>query len=815
MPFFADIILPLALPKRTYTYSVPDSVVALIQAGVRVEVQFGRSKLYSGLVERVHQETPDYAVKPIISVLDEVMVVTSEQLRLWNWISGYYCCTLGEVMAAALPGHLKLSSETKLVRNDAFGDDFSELDAECYLIAEALLLQQEITVEDARKILNKKTVFPVIQRLLNQGVLFLREDLQEKFKTRKVTAVRLMEPYRSQTAQMRAVFAELESKERQLEILMAYLALEKSRPFVKKQELLQKADVSETSLRTLIKKGVLETYEQDISRLGGYEDDLLETDKLTDQQIRAIQEIRDHFDQKDVVLLNGVTGSGKTRVYVELMQEIIRDGGQVLYLLPEIALTTQIVNRLQKVFGEDVAVYHSRINNNERVEVWKAAYSGKKVILAARSGLFLPFKNLKLVVVDEEHDASFKQYDPAPRYHARDTAIFLAGLNGAKIVLGTATPSLESWYNAQSGKYGLVTMNERFGGMQLPKIEVVDLREQLKTKQMQSIFSTPLITRLQQALADGEQVILFQNRRGYAPMLECGVCGWNAMCKHCDVTLTFHKHTNRLRCHYCGYTEDPVTICPACGSGKITFKGFGTEKIEDELKLFLPTARIARMDLDTAGTKSSLIALLNDFEARQIDILVGTQMVTKGLDFEHVGFVGVLGADALTKFPDFRAGERAFQLLTQVSGRAGRKKKRGEVMIQAFDPQHPVIQEVLAGDMQGFFERELKERAEFKYPPFFRLIHVELQHKDPKTVNAAGAMMARLLRQKLGDRVLGPVIPNIARVRGYFGQDILIKLEKSGPLMTGTKNWIKEIQEKLAGQPGFSQLVISIDVDPV
>lgn len=815
MPVYADIILPLALPRRTYTYLVPESVLPFIQTGVRVEVQFGKSKLYSGLVERVHSETPAYTVKPVISVLDEVTIVTPEQLRLWHWISEYYCCTLGEVMAAALPGRLKLSSETSMVRNADWGDDFSELDAESYLIAEALLIQQEITVEDARKILNKKTVFPVIQRLLNLGVLFLREDLQEKFKSRKVSAVRLLEPYRSQPEQMRAMFAELQGKERQLEILMAYLTLGKSRPFVRKQELLHKADVSESSLRTLVKKGILEIYEQDVSRLGAYEEDLLEAEQLTEQQTRALDAIRASFENKDVVLLNGVTGSGKTRVYVELMQEVIRNGGQVLYLLPEIALTTQIVNRLQKIFGEDVAVYHSRINNNERVEVWKAAFSGKKVILAARSGLFLPFKNLKLVVVDEEHDPSFKQYDPAPRYHARDTAIFLSGLYGAKTLLGTATPSLETWHNTQSGKYGLVTMNERFGGLQLPQIEITDLREQLKTRRMQGIFSTPLIDRLQKALANGEQAILFQNRRGYAPMLECGVCGWNAMCKHCDVTLTFHKSTNRLRCHYCGYTEDPATVCPACGSGKITFKGFGTEKIEDELKLFMPEARVARMDLDTAGTKSGLIALLNDFEERRIDILVGTQMVTKGLDFENVGFVGVLGADALTKFPDFRAGERAFQLLTQVAGRAGRKKKRGEVLIQAFDTQHPVVQEVLHSNMAGFFDRELKERAAFKYPPFYRLIHLELRHKDLPTVNAAGAMMAKMLRQRLGDRVLGPVIPNIARVRGYFGQDILIKLEKSGPLIAGAKSWIKEVQEKLAGQPGFSRIVLAIDVDPI
>lgn len=823
LPIYADIILPLALPKRTYTYSIPESIASLMQPGVRVEVQFGRSKRYSGLVERVHNVTPDYQVKPILSVLDEVTVVTPQQFKLWDWMADYYCCTLGEVMSAALPGHLKLTSETKLVFNLAFGDNFFDLDADEYLIAEALQIQQEIIVEDARKILNKKTVFPVIQRLLNKGVMFLREDLQEKFKPRKVSAIRLAEPFRTQPDLLREVFAELSGKERQVEILMAFLALEKRHPFVLKQDVLSKADVSESSLNTVVKKGILEKYDREVSRLSGYEDELVEADELSTQQVRAIEEIRSlvgfknlsGLKGKNVVLLYGVTGSGKTRVYVELMREVIKQGGQVLYLLPEIALTTQIINRLQKVFGNEVAVYHSKINTQERVEVWKSAAAGKPIILAARSGLFLPFQNLQLVIVDEEHDSSFKQYDPAPRYHARDTAIFLANLYGAQTLLGTATPSLETWHNAQTGKFGLVEMPERFGGLELPSMETIDLREQMKNRQMQSIFSTPLLENLQKALDNGEQAILFQNRRGYAPMLECEVCGWNAMCRHCDVSLTYHKHTDRLRCHYCGYVQEPAKICPACGSGKITFKGFGTEKIEDELKIFLPTARIGRMDLDTAGTKSNLTALLNDFEERRLDILVGTQMVTKGLDFDNVALVGVLGADALTKFPDFRAGERAFQLLTQVSGRAGRKHKRGNVLIQAFDPKHPVVQEVLQSDFLGFVDRELKERLEFKYPPFTRLINLELRHKEPRIVNEAAVFYAKALRAKLGDRVLGPVIPNIARIRNYFGQNIMLKLEKSGPVLLGAKALIRHTTEVMLGRPGLSQVQVAVDVDPV
>ncbi len=811
---YADVILPLALPRRTYTYSIPDASVELLQPGVRVEVQFGRSKLYSGLVERVHAEKPDYPVKPIISILDEVTVVSPQQLKLWQWLADYYCCTLGEVMQAALPGHLKLTSETKLVFSPVYGDDFSALDNDEYLIAEALHLQSEVTIEDARKILNKKTVFPVIQRLLNKGVLFLREDLQEKFKPRRVTAVRLAEPYRAQPELLREVFAELQNKERQVETLMAYLALEKTQPFVLKQAVLQKADVSDSTLKTLVKKSILELYDREVSRMSGYEDELAETDTLSKQQERAIQEIATHFQIKSTVLLHGVTGSGKTRVYIELIREIMRQGGQVLYLLPEIALTTQITNRLQRVFGSEVVVYHSKINYNERVEVWRAAAAGKPVLLTARSGLFLPFQNLQLVIVDEEHDPSFKQYDPAPRYHARDTAIYLANLYGAKVLLGTATPAVETYHNAQTGKYGLVEMSERFGGLQLPEIETIDLRQVMKAKQMQSIFAPLLLESLQQAIDNGEQAILFQNRRGYAPMLECQVCGWTAQCVHCDVSLTFHKHTNRMRCHYCGYQQDPAVVCPACGSGKITLKGFGTEKIEDELKLFLPKARIGRMDLDTAGSKTNLAALLNDFEEHRLDILVGTQMVTKGLDFDNVGLVGVLGADQLTKFPDFRASERAFQLLTQVAGRAGRKRKRGKVLIQAFDPKHPVLQEVLAGDFQTFIARELAERKTFNYPPYYRLIHLTLRHKDPKVVQEAAILFTRLLREKLGGRVLGPVQPHIPRIRGLFAQEVLLKLEKSAPLLADAKAMVRYFIEVVCGKPGFSQVQIAVDVDP-
>jgi primosomal protein N' (replication factor Y) len=811
---YAEIILPLALPGRTYTYAVPEDLESLVQAGVRVEVQFGKNKSYSGLVERTHDKKPDYRLKSILSVLDEVSVVSTWQLQLWDWLADYYCCTLGEVMLAALPGHLKLTSETKIVFDESYGDDFSALDNDEYLIGEALHIQHEISVEDARKILNKKTVFPVIQRLLQKKVLFLREDLREKFKARKVTAVRLTEYYRADATRLREAFELLDKSDRQLETLMAYLHLSKQQPMVRKQELLDKAGVSDSTLKTLAQKAILEMYDQEVSRLTGYEDDLAEAGDLSAPQQKALDAVRTHFEDKTTVLLHGVTGSGKTRVYIELIRDVMSRGGQVLYLLPEIALTTQLVSRLQRILGKDISVYHSRINYNERVELWRSATIGQPVIMAARSGLFLPFRNLQLIIVDEEHDNSFKQYDPAPRYNARDTAIYLAGLHGAKVLLGTATPSLESYYNAQTGKFGLVELTERFGGMQMPEIETIDLRELAKKKLMQGIFSARLLEAIQVAIDNGEQVILFQNRRGYSPILECQVCGWTAQCRHCDVSLTYHKYSNSLRCHYCGYRQEPVTVCPACGSGKVTLLGFGTEKIEDDLKIFLPKARIGRMDMDTAGTKTNLTNLLNDFEEKRLDILVGTQMVTKGLDFDHVGVVGVLGADQLVRFPDFRAGERAYQLLTQVAGRAGRKKRRGRVLIQAYNPAHPVLKEVHAGDFHGFMRRELAERLEFHYPPFYRLIHLSIRHKDEKIVHAAAELFARLLREKLGERVLGPVLPHVPRVRGYYAQEILLKLEKSAPILNHSKGMIKHITEVVLGKPGFASVIVSVDVDP-
>ena len=681
---FVTVVLPFAIPKP-YTYEVPEELIDKVQFGLRAEVQFGKNKIYSALIIDVHNNAPEHRAKPILSLMDEAPIVNATQLKLWLWMAEYYHCTLGEVMDAALPTNLKLASEKRLVLSPLFDGNFEQLNDSEYLIAEALTIQEEITVGDVQKILNRKTVYPVISRLLEKKVIFLFEDLQQKYTPKKIQFVRFMEPYRSEPARIEEAFELCNRSMRQAEAIMGFVQLSRNNKEVRKSELYKTANIDSTVLKALHKKDIFEIYEKEISRVGGYEDELTEAFALSEQQVNAIEGLKQVFEEKNVALLHGVTGSGKTRVYIELIKEAIDRGEQVLYLLPEVALTAQIINRLQKIFGDDIAVYHHRISNNERVDLWKEVLNGKAIVLGARSGVFMPFNNLGLVIVDEEHDTSYKQSEPAPRYHGRDTAVYLAHLHRAKVVLGTATPGIESYQNARLNKYGLVEMPERFGGLQLPEIIFADLRREMKERKLQSHFSSTLLDELKATLERGEQAILFQNRRGHSPSLRCKSCDWHAECQHCDVSLTYHKWKSVLNCHYCGYTINVHQQCPACGTLELELKGFGTEKIEDELKIYLPEAKIGRMDYDTVKSKNAAAKIINDFEERRIDILVGTKMVTKGLDFENVGLVGVLSADQLLQFPDFRASEQGYQLITQVAGRAGRKHKRGKVIIQAFN----------------------------------------------------------------------------------------------------------------------------------
>ncbi|MEZ4991394.1 MAG: primosomal protein N' [Saprospiraceae bacterium] len=812
---FVSVILPLATPKP-YTYHVPEELIPEVKFGLRVEVQFGKQKRYSGLVIDVHNEAPEgHRTKPIIGIVDEAPLINRKQLKLWEWLADYYCCTLGEVMHAALPANLKLASETILSLSPLYDGDFVHLEDREYLIAEALTIQNELSIEEVRSILDTKTVYPLIRSMLEKRIIYLKEDIREKYKPKTVACLQLAEPYASDRGQLSEAFDKLKRSDKQSEVLLAYIQLEKKQPYVCRQDIYKLVDADSSVLKAMEKKGVLDLYDREVSRLGSYEEETVDAKSLSLQQEEAIRQTQEAFEQQDVVLLHGVTGSGKTRVYVELIREVIAKGQQVLYLLPEIALTTQITSRLQQIFGDDIAVYHSRLNNNERVEMWNAVLNGQPVVLGARSALFLPFSKLGLIVVDEEHDRSYKQYDPSPRYNGRDAAIVLANVHQAKVLLGTATPSVETYHNALKGKYGLVAMPERFGGLQLPEVSVVDLKEEQKKRKLQSHFSSVLIAELKAALERGEQAILFQNRRGFSPTYRCPTCGWHAECIHCDVSLTYHKYFRQLKCHYCGYQTNLPKQCPACGVPNLILQGFGTEKIEDEIKIYLPDAKIGRMDFDTVRSKHAHAQIINDFEEKRIDILVGTQMVTKGLDFENVGIVGVLSADQLLQFPDFRAGERAFQLMVQVSGRAGRKHKRGKVIIQAFNTASPVLKEVLRNDFANFIERELRERNDFLYPPYVRLIRITLKHKKPELLNDAAKMFAKMLKKELGTWVMGPAVPYISRVRGYYLLDFLIKLERDAKKIRFAKETVLDSIIEMQKTEGFSGVRVNVDVDPM
>jgi primosomal protein N' (replication factor Y) (superfamily II helicase) len=762
----------------------------------------------------MHTQKPAFEVKEIFQVLDDLPITTPTQIKLWEWMATYYCCTLGEVMAAALPSSLKLSSETRILFCADFGEDFNGFSDNEYLLAEALLIQKEISLDDARKILGIQAVFPVVQSLMQRGVAMVREELVEKFTPKKVTAVRLCEPYRSEPERLKEAFGLVEKSERQQRALLAFLAVAKGKPYVLKQEVVDKTEVTDAIFDGLRKKGILETYAREISRLGGHEEDFVDQTPMSAAQQQAFEQINSIHASGKPCLLFGVTGAGKTRLYAELIKNALLVGEQVLYLVPEITLTTQLVNRLQKLFGSDVLVYHSRVNYNERAEIYKAMQQGGKIILSARSGLFLPIPRLSLIIVDEEHDGSYKQTEPAPRYQARDAAIVLAQMLKARVLLGTGTPSLETWQNVVEGKFGLVRLTERYGGISLPLVEVVDLKIASKENKLKNAFSMQLIEQAEKCIEQGEQVIIFQNRRGFAPVQDCETCQWVAKCPNCEISLTYHKGVNRLRCHYCSFHSAPFAQCPSCKSPQMVLHGHGTERLEDELDLLLPKARIARMDFDTAGSKANLEQLLQDFEEKRLDVLVGTQMVTKGLDFDHVGLVGVVLADQLLKAPHFRASERAWQMLVQVSGRAGRKHKQGKVLIQTWKPDHPVIKEALTADFDTFAARELGERKRYRYPPYYRLVHLTIRHRLEDVAQRTADFFGKELKKVLADRVYGPSIPSQPRLRGLYHREILVKLEKDRSVIETAKALILDIDMRRSGMKDIRQSHVAINVDP-
>jgi len=819
---FVNVLLPLPVAGY-FTYRVPFDLNESVEAGKRVVVQFGKKKVYTALIHSISEKAPNVETKYILGVLDLHPIANDFQFKLWEWIASYYCCTVGEVMNAALPTALKLASESKI--RIVPGVELSEkiLSEKEYNLLRALKENGALTITDASRFADLVKIIPLIHNLIEKGYIVTEEEIRDRFTPKTLSFIKLTDAYNSED-QLQLLYDKLEKKApKQLDLLIEYIQISKimsNNPVeVSRKDLFARITDADAKFKALEKKGVFEEYDKEISRLNYRQaTHTVESIVLTSEQQRAMQEIKDSFEKKNVTLLHGVTSSGKTEIYIKLIRQMLDEGKQVLYLLPEIALTTQIINRLQKYFGNEVGVYHSKYNENERVEIWQhVAGTGKQsfnVLLGARSAMFLPFKNLGLIIIDEEHDASYKQYDPAPRYNARDTAVFLASMHGAKVLLGSATPAVESFYNASQGKYGLSTLSERFGGLLMPKVKLVNLKDEHRMKTMQSIFSSALIREIEAVLEAKEQVILFQNRRGFSLHIDCDNCNWIPHCVQCDVSLVYHKKQNQLRCHYCGYTTRIPDKCPDCGHTHLVMKGFGTEKIEEELSLIFPKAKIARMDLDTTRSKYAHQKLIATFEERKIDILVGTQMVTKGLDFDHVSLVGILNADSLLSYPDFRAFERGFQLMAQVAGRAGRKNRQGLVLIQAFNPSHPILGMVLQHDYEAMYQSQLIERERFNYPPFCRIVQLSVRHVDANLINKAADELAKRLRALFGKRVLGPEYPTVSRTRNQYLKNILIKFEKGIPLPKA-KDEIRNAIMKLNSHPDYKPVRVVIDVDPM
>ncbi|MGB3870669.1 MAG: primosomal protein N' [Flavobacteriales bacterium] len=818
MSTYADIILPLAVPG-VFTYEVPDAMIGRVQAGVRVVAAFGRGrKMYSGLVLRTHGTLPEGRMaRPILEVLDEQPVATPEQLMLWQAVSDHYMCSLGEVMLAAMPGPLVLSSSTRLVAAPETSPAWTG-DNRRDILLDALERRHELSLQEAGELIGVKDPMPVIKKLMDSGALMLAEELKDSYKPRMDRFVRLTEEASSEDA-LHHWFDALERAPKQLHLLMRYIELSRCLSDdpreVKRDELLKRSDSTAAELKRLCEKGVF-LIEERPAGVPSAAAVSKPASVLSDAQSKALEEVRSAFAERSTVLLHGVTASGKTELYMELIEEVLRRGDHVLYLLPEIALTTQIIARLRARFGERVGVFHSRLSQRERTELWMRMLrepETQPVVVGARSALFLPFSRLGLVIVDEEHDPSFKQHDPAPRYNARDMAIVLAGSHGAKVLLGSATPSMESLFNARTGKYGFAALRVRFGDAALPGIVKIDLADMQRRKRMRGNFSQTLITGIEQALARKEQVIIFQNRRGYVPAWQCETCGWVPECDHCDVSLTYHKRDHGLRCHYCGRRYSPPTSCAACGSNRLRMVGLGTEKVEEELALLLPDARVARMDQDTTRGKHGFERLLARFGEGAIDILVGTQMVTKGLDFDQVTVVGILNADNLMRFPDLRAHERAFQMMAQVAGRSGRKRDPGTVYIQGRDIHHPVIQLVANHDVDGMYDRELPLRQAHGYPPFSRMVRLVLKHRDEGRVQATGQVLADALSNVLGERVLGPEPPTVARVRDKHLRVLLLKLDRRN--YKAEKEFLRDAIDRVFAEATHRSVQLQVDVDPL
>lgn len=810
---YVDVILPLSFSKPL-TYGVPIEWQGKVAIGMRVEVPLGRNKSYSGIVFQIHDEKPDsYQVKGIRRIIDETPIVSEVQLKLWSWVANYYLCNLGDVMQVALPAYLKLMNDSYISWNETMTLEAKTLSDEGYMIADALSIKKKITIQEFREILDHKNITKVLDELLSQGLITITDTLEERFKPKVEKRIQLSATFQEEKA-LHLLLDSLTKATKQLAIVFKYLEHTSGKVDMPVSSLLKAADASMAQVNALVDKGVFVITEHVIGRLKALPKQSDVSLDLNDAQLKAVKDIQSLWKRQDVVLLKGVTGSGKTMVYISLIQSAIASGAQVLLLLPEIALTTHIVSRLSIYFGEALGVYHSRFSENERVEIWNHVQEGKyRVILGPRSALWLPFQKLAFIIIDEEHDASFKQYDPAPRFHARDTAIMYAHFKGAKVLLGSATPSIESYYNAQSGKYGLVKLNSRYQDVALPTVEIVPAKHYIPA--LSTILTKPLLDNIAATIAQGKQVILFQNKRGYAPFVLCGSCGWIPKCRQCDVSLTYHKHTDKLHCHYCGNTYHRITLCEQCGSNAVTARQFGTERIEEELQRIFQEVKIARLDIDAVKGKNSYANIIDNFERGKIQILVGTQMVVKGLDFTNVALVGVLSADSLLSFPDFRINERGFQMLVQVAGRAGRKQDTGKVIIQAQKTDHPVLYWVVHHDYEAFYQHEIDTRRTFAYPPFARMIKISARHlKEETALKGMHAFVQQMM--PIPDMVIkGPAPALVSRVKNQYIFEVWIQLGRSATTLHEVKAKILEAIAYAKSIRGLSSVYFYADVDPV
>lgn len=824
--YFVDVIVPLGVPNK-FTYRVPSELNEAVEIGKRVLVQFGKSKIYTGIIYHIHELAPKaYQAKYIETVLDDKPIVSALQLKFWDWLAYYYCAHPGDVMNVALPSGLKLSSNSHVQINPAF--NFEEIEHSFFTETEHKLIEvlhanPNVSLDEVGTFLKIKSPQALVSKLLKKNAVEVYEEVKDKYKPKVVSFICLNELYLNE-AELKKVLDQLEKKAfKQAEALMSFLQIKLTKganaDWVRKSELAKRSESS--AITALVKKEIFIEKEFEVDRLQ-FEKGTNLNKKLNTEQAQAYEQINKAFSEKRTVLLKGVTGSGKTEVYIKLIEKAIAEGKQVLYLVPEIALTTQLITRLRMVFGEMVGVYHSRFSENERVEIWNNVLHQTdttkegfqyKIILAARSGLFLPYSKLGLIIIDEEHDFSYKQQAPAPRYHARDGSLYLASLFGANVLLGTATPTLESYYNAQQGKYSLVELHKPYTDTGDVEIEVCDLKYYEKTQQMKGVLSQPLYLAVEDALAKKQQVILFQNRRGFAPYTQCHNCATVPYCQNCDVPLIYHKYLDKLLCHYCGYNTSIPKTCAACGSSDLRFKGLGTEKIEEDIELLFPGAKVARMDLDTTRSKYAHKQLIDDFESGAIDLLIGTQMVTKGLDFENVSVVGIINVDSVLNFPDFRSFERSYQLITQLKGRAGRKKHRGKIYIQTTQPEHPVLLNIKQNEQEQFYQAQLAEREAFFYPPYFRLVELNIISKNADELNFISQELANKLRPTFKEKLLGPEFPLIPRIKNSYYKKILIKLDKK---ISG--KWVREFLDHAITEVNSEhknwKFTIQINVDP-